>query len=336
MVNSFKFNKSDYRFILIYFIGASIWLLYRWHVENYTSFEIGTGLLGFIIKNLLLLFIFRWLINEFLVVKKNYVIFFLLAFVAWEAVGFIDMWRDYFTADHSWELPPIGLMLVQNFNRAAADSAILIGLILGKKYYENKLDSIELLNSQKELELKVLRTQYDPHFLYNSLNTIDALIDYSPKEKVKEYIAHLASLYRYLIHTKDEDIVPLDEELALAKNYFYLIETRFENDYDFEIVNQEESSTGYLPNGALLTVLENVVKHNIVSDGNAITTKIRIEKESVSVVNTVSKKEDKIESMGTGLKNLNKRYELLSDHKVQIEEAENSFTIVLPLLNLVN
>ncbi|MEX0274216.1 MAG: hypothetical protein AB3N16_07560, partial [Flavobacteriaceae bacterium] len=94
-MNSFKFNKSDYRFISIYFIGATIWLLYRWNVEDYTSFEIITGLPGFIIKNLLLLFSFRWLINEYLVVRKNYVVFVLLAFATWEAVGFLDMWRDY-------------------------------------------------------------------------------------------------------------------------------------------------------------------------------------------------------------------------------------------------
>ncbi len=335
-MNSFKFNKSDYRFILVYFIGASIWLLYRWNIEDYTSFEIITGLPGFIIKNLLLLFIFRWLINEYLVVRKNYVVFVVLAFVAWEAVGFLDMWRDYYTSDHKWELPSIGDMLVQNFNRSATDSVMLIGLVLGKKYYENKLDFIKLQNSQKELELKVLRSRYDPHFLYNSLNTIDALIDYSPKEKVKEYILHLAALYRYLIHTKDEDVATLENEIALAKNYFYLIETRFENDYNFEIIVQEKPVTNYLPNGALLTVLENVVKHNKALDGNTIRTTIHIERDSVKVVNSLYKNESVEESMGTGLKNLNKRYQLLSDHKIQTEETENSFTVILPLLNLVD
>lgn len=336
-MNSFKFNKSDYRFILIYFIGATIWLLYRWNVEDYTLFEIITGLLGFIVKNLLLLFIFRWLIGEYLVVRKNYVIFILLAFVAWEAVGFLDMWRDYYTSEPSWELPSFGVMLVDNFYRSASDSVMLVGLILGKKYYENELDYTRLQSAQKDLELRVLRSQYDPHFLYNSLNTIDALIDYSPKEKVKEYISHLASLYRYLIHTKDEDIVPLDKELELAKNYFYLIETRFEGDYNFKIIKQEETLANYLPNGALLTVLENVVKHNTASNGNTIAARILIESNAVKISNTISKNIAMVEeSMGTGLKNLCKRYELLSNQKVQIQEAENRYTVILPLLNIVN
>lgn len=334
-MNSLKFNKSDYRFILIYFIAASIWLLYRWNIENYTLFEICTGLPGFIVKNLLLLFIFRWLINEYLVVKRNYLIFILLAFIAWEAIGFLDMWRDYYTSDHDWELPSFGLMLVQNFNRGATDSVMLIGLVLGKKYYENKLDYAQLQSTQKELELKVLRSQYDPHFLYNSLNTIDALVNYSSKEKVKEYISHLASLYRYLIHSKDEYIVTLDNEISLAKNYFYLIETRFGNDYSFEIIEKEEPTANYLPNGAILSVLENVIKHNKALDENTIHTVIYIERNAVKIINSKCKNESE-ESMGTGLKSLNKRYQLLSDHKIQTEETKQDFTITLPLLNLVN
>ncbi len=333
-MNSLEFNRSDYKFILFYFIAGSIWLVYRWNVQDYSLFEIATGLPGYIIKNLILLFIFRWLINEYLVVRKNYLIFIVLAFLAWEGVGFLDMWRDYYTAEEPWDLPSTGLMLVQNFNRGA-DSFMLLGLVLGKKYYENKLDNIQLLNSQKELELKVLRSQYDPHFLYNSLNTIDALVAYSSKEKVKEYISHLAALYRYLIHTKEEDVVPLDAEIALAKNYFYLIKTRFENDYDFEIIKKQRPLNNYLPNGSLLTVLENVVKHNAAADGTTIYTKILIEKSFVRVVNTVSKKNTPIESMGTGLRNLKKRYQLLSNQKVQIATTEDSFSITLPLLSVI-
>lgn len=334
-MNTFKFNRSDYRFILIYLLGAAIWLLFRWNVQNYTSFEIITGLVGFVIKNLLLLYMFRWLINRYLIVKKNYVVFIVLAFVAWEAVGFLDMWRDYFTAHQPWELPSFEIMLIENFHRSATDSVMLIGLVLGKKYYENKLDTIALLNSQKDLELKVLRAQYDPHFLYNSLNTIDALIDYSPKEKVKEYIGHLASLYRYLIHTRDEDIVPLANELGVAKDYFYLIETRFTGDYSFEIIEREPPLAHYLPHGALLTVLENVVKHNAASSDETITAKVIIDKKSVSIINSISKPTRKVTSMGTGLKNLNKRYRLLSDHTIRIEEKDSSFNIVLPLLHLI-
>lgn len=335
-MNGFKFNRSDYSFILIYFIGISLWLIFRWNVEGYTFFEILQDLPAVIIKNILLLFIFKWLINKYLVLNKNYILFVLLAFLAWEAVGFLDMLRDYYTSRPHWEMPSLGEMLVQNFFRSALDTVLLMGLILGKKYYENKLDYIKLQNSQKELELKVLKSQFDPHFLYNSLNTIDALVDYSPKEKVKEYISHLASLYRYLIHSKDEEIVTLEDEISLAKNYFYLIETRFGNDYSFEITEKEKPKANHLPNGSLLTVLENVVKHNKAFGGNTIKTTISIEKDFVRIVNSINKNGLEEESTGTGLSSLDKRYRLLSDQKIKIKETKETFTVWLPLLNLVN
>ena len=334
-MNSFRFNKSDYVFLLIYFIGGTIWLLYRWNVEAYTSFEIITGLPGFIVKNLLLLFIFRWLINTYLVVKRNYVIFVLLAFLAWEAVGFLDMWRDYYTAEPPWELPSIGQMLVENFYRSASDSVMLLGIIFGKKYYENRLDLVALQSAQREMQLKVLRSQYDPHFLYNSLNTIDALIDQSPKSVVKKYVSHLASLYRYLIQNKEEDLMSVENEIEMAKNYFYLIETRFGSDYHFQIDLKDPSFQAFLPNGALLTVLENVIKHNPAIDSE-IQTLITVGADTITISNNTTNALSTHENFGTGLQNLKSRYALLSDQSVTVAEEEEKYTITLPLLKIVD
>ena len=316
-------------------MGATIWLLYRWNVEDYTSFEMITGLPGFIIKNLLLLFIFRWLINSYLVVRKNYVVFILLAFAAWEAVGFLDMWRDYYTAEPSWELPSFGKMIVENFYRSASDSVMLLGIILGKKYYENKLDLIELQSTQREMQLKVLRAQYDPHFLYNSLNTIDALVEHSSKEEVQKYVSHLAALYRYLIQNKEEDLMPVEREIEMARNYFYLIETRFGNDYTFEIRMSEVPRDKFLPNGSLLTVLENVVKHNRPTE-MAVTTLITVTNDRIVVRNNKTENRIKDENFGTGLKNLKSQYALLSDSTITSSNGKENFTIILPLLKIVD
>ncbi len=336
-MNSFEFNKSDYRLLFMYFVVSTSWLTFRYIVEEYTNFEIITGLVGFVLKTASLIYIITWAIKKYVVSKRNYTLFFLFTFIALGFIGFLDLLRDYFTSDPPWKWnPSLGTILVNSFYNSTPDVALPFGLILGKKYYENKLDNVQLLNTQKELELKVLRSQYDPHFLYNSLNTIDALIDYSPKERVKEYISHLASLYRYLIHTREKDIVSLEEEIALARNYFYLIETRFENDYSFKIIKKKAPKANYLPNGALLTVLENVVKHNKVCDGKTIVTEINIEENGIHITNTKVKNNTEDESLGTGLQNLNKRYQLLSDKKIEIKETEHKFTIQLPLLKVVD
>ena len=336
-MNSFRFNKSDYQLTVMYFVIATVWLAFRYTVEKYTDFEIITGLLGFTLKTLILIVIITWLIQRYVVSQKSYFVFFLLTFMALGVVGFLDLLRDYFTADPAWQWnSSLSSIIVNSFYNSTPDVALPLGLILGKKYYENKLDYAQLESAQKEQELKVLRSQYDPHFLYNSLNTIDALVDYSPKEKVKQYIAHLAALYRHLIQTKDEDIVTLKDELELAGNYFYLIETRFENDYSFEIVNSVVPKSNYLPNGAILTVLENVVNHNKALDGKPIETKIIIKEKSVLVTNTKSNGRTKNESLGTGLQNLSKRYQLLSDQTIEVAETEKTFTIRLPLLRVLD
>ncbi|WP_271784748.1 sensor histidine kinase [Aquimarina algiphila] len=334
-MNNIRFTKSDYKFIVIYFIGATVWLLYRWNVENYSLFEIWTGWIGMIVKNLALIFVFKWLINEFLIIKKSYIIFILLGFFLIEVIGFIDMLRDYYTSTPRWKMPSFDIMLIQNFRRSA-DGFFLMSFVFGKNYYDNKIDNIELKNTQKELELKLLRSQFNPHFLYNSLNTIDALVDYSPKEKVKEYISNLASLYRYLIKTHEEDIVTLEDEILLIKNYIYLIETRFENDYRFNIIEESIVKDRYLPSGVLLTALENVVKHNQPQINTPIITTILVENKTVKITNTIAKSREVNESFGTGLKSLKKRYELLSDKMIDIKQSEKVFILKLPLLTTVD
>ncbi|WP_394748170.1 sensor histidine kinase [Spongiimicrobium salis] len=337
-MRSFTFNKSDYKFIGAFVLAATIWLFIKFYLQGYNVRGFLIDIPAALIKSLSLLFIFRWLIDKYIIRKKNYWAFFILGFLIMELIGFLDFLRDF-----GWQqqiplsqFPKVSFIIVHSFYFSGTELAFPLILLIGKKYFEYILKSEQIARTQRDLELKVLRSQYDPHFLYNSLNTIDALVEYSPKEKVKEYIAHLAGLYRHLIHTKDEDIVPLENEMELAHNYFYLIETRFERDYSFHIIEKEVPQANYLPNGALLTVLENVVKHNSAKEGKTIETQIFIEKEQITVRNTKNRIKQKGASSGTGLNNLRKRYELLSSREIRIEDNSQSFAIHLPLLKLIS
>ncbi len=335
-MTNLKFNKADYRLIGIYLLIAVAWLTYRYTVEGYTHFEIWTGLLGFVLKTIALIYLIVWSVQRFLVVQKNYFFFYVFVFFALFLIGYVDLLRDYYTSDPPWEWTlSFSQMVIESFYHSTPDGALPVGLLLGKKYYENRLEYTQLQNAQKEMELKALRSQYDPHFLYNSLNTIDALIDYSPKEKVKEYVSHLASLYRYFIHSKDQDVASVQEELALAKNYCYLIKTRFGETYQFNFPEETITELTYLPNGALLTVLENVVKHNSADKGESILTKIQIENNSIQISNSKNKTKKVDEPLGTGLQNLDKRYQLLSHQHILITETNGAYTVQLPLLNQV-
>ena len=186
---------------------------------------------------------------------------------------------------------------------------------------------------QKENELKLLRSQINPHFLFNNLNTLDSLID-SDSEKAKEYINRLSLTYRYLIQTKDSEVMELSEEIQHAENYIFLIKTRFGNDYEFEVDKKASLKDKFIPTGAIQALLENVVKHNKAKTDNTIKASILIDQDWLTIKNTKSIPPPKSESLGTGLENLKSRYSLLSDKKVTINDAKETFEVIIPIITL--
>ncbi len=341
-MDSLKFNKTDYQLLVVYFLVYWFWNSFDHFSStgNFSSLEYFVLIPIRIIQMILLICFIKWLIETFLVKFKSYIALFVIGVLGLFIIGFSFhlLNRHYIIHGYiKWEqLPSLGRTIFFNVEDSIINVSIPLVLLFGKKYYTYIQDHFKRVNVQKELELKVLRAQFDPHFLYNNLNTIDALVDYSPKETIKKYVSNLAALYRYLIETKDEEIVSLRAELALIQKYFFLIETRFEGDYSFEIIEHSSPKNKYVPNGALLTSIENVVKHNSIENGISITTKIYIEREHIRIANNKSNGLLKVDSPGTGLENLKKRYGLLVNKTIMIFENETEFAIELPILKLID
>ena len=337
-MKTLSLNKSDYKLIGGYLLITTFWLIYKFTIDAYILKEYLVDIPVALIQIILLLLIAKGLIEYYFIKKGNLIVFISLGILSLWGTSFLTMLSGDFT--HYGKIPwekygSIHELIIFNIQNSIFNIAIPLSLISGKKYYEHQLNSSELKNTQKELELKILRSQFDPHFLYNSLNTIDAMVDYSSKEKVKEYVLNLASLYRHIVKFKDEEIVSIEDEIALAKNYFFLVETRFENDFDFEIIEKVTVKNKYLPNGALLSVVENIIKHNHPKGNTTIKTKISINEKTIEISNNKSLKQVKSDISGTGLINLKKRYQLLADKKIEINNHEKLFTIKLPLLNIL-
>ncbi len=217
---------------------------------------------------------------------------------------------------------------------SAENAGILIGILLGKKFYDAQIDIQKKEKEKKESELRLLKEQIDPHFLFNNLNTVDSLIDSNPSV-AKEYLNQLAKMYRYLIRTKDDDVVGLEEELIFTKNYIYLIEKRFGSAFKFEINQKIDLDSKLIPPAALQSVLENVVKHNAASVEEPILSKITIDAANITITNDFRKKPSSADNHGTGLLNLKTRYSYLTDQKIIIDKGQDYFKIVLPVLNLI-
>jgi len=329
-----KLNKSDLLVLAVYFVVSYL-------IQGKAYYERGALLREYLLDfpadliaicSVIFLFVF-WLIPKF-VKEKKYFLFAFLGLIIIIVITGIEYTIGFWSGQNDWNNYPKGLDFVINMiDRGTFQTAFPFALLLTKKFYEGQNEFLKIEKQQKENELKLLRSQLDPHFLFNNLNTLDALIDSNPTS-AKEYINRLSLIYRYLIKTKDAEVMELSKEVAFAENYVFLIETRFANDYRFNIVNNTSLNDKFIPTGALQTLLENVVKHNKMIDGNTIETTILIAEDWITVTNTNTSTGINPESLGTGLINLKQRYQLLSDKQIQISDTAKSYKIIIPIIKL--
>lgn len=330
-----RLNKSDYILLTIYFIIAIILQIFDYYESQNMLIEYLLDIPTELVVSLSLIFLFmNWLIPRYIVEHKQYVYFVLYCLLFMFCLGILVYTIGFWSAGKQWSEYPTFWKL---FRIAISDMAKVVslplGLLLGKKYYEGQIQFSNIQRQQKENELKLLRSQIDPHFLFNNLNTLDALVDSNP-EKAKEYINRLSLLYRYLISTKEAEIMELAEEMKFAENYIFLTQTRFGDDYLFEIIKNSSFQNKFIPTGALQTLLENIVKHNRVDFDKKIITTITITDDWLIVENTKSKNDQQQESFGIGIDNMKRRYAILSKQNVKITSDTLKFKIAIPILEI--
>lgn len=331
-----KLNRSDWIILAIIFGVTTLLNGIDYYKEDNVLIEYLFDFPTNIILSIFAILIFiQVLVPKFLIEKKNYVAFFLFGIVVLTLAGTIENIVGIYTGGGNLSGIKSSIQFLQRGLYNGSDMVGLpLGVLLIKKFYESQVKITTIEKQRKENELKLLRSQIDPHFLFNNLNTLDSLID-SNTEKAKEYINRLSLIYRYLIQTKDAEVMELSKEIELAENYMFLIKTRFENDYDFDIDINTQIEDKFIPTGALQTLLENVVKHNKPQNGNAIKTDIIVEDDVLKVINTKSNINPKNESFGTGLDNLKTRYQLLSDKEVIVINTDKEYNISIPIIKLI-
>jgi hypothetical protein len=139
-------------------------------------------------------------------------------------------------------------------------------------------------------------------------------------------------VYRYVLEQKDKDLVTIEEELAFAKTYMNLLQMRFENSLTFEISIENIDAEAKVVPLSLQLLLENAVKHNIISEQKPLHIKIYIENDALVIQNNFQKKAVLQDGQGVGIQNIISRYEIITERKVSIEQNENTFTVKLPIL----
>ncbi len=200
-----------------------------------------------------------------------------------------------------------------------------------KAYQENRVKEQKIIAGTASAKFESLKNQIDPHFLFNSLNVLSSLIEENP-ENAQKFTTSLSKIYRYVLEQKDKELVTVQEELLFAKTYMNLLKMRFENSITFELPENFDNPEAKVVPLSLQLLLENTIKHNIVSEKKPLHIKIFVKDNYLVVQNDLQKKEVLSDRKGVGLQNIISRYAILTKRKVLIDDANNIFAVYLPIL----
>jgi sensor histidine kinase YesM len=243
----------------------------------------------------------------------------------------LNLWRIYSKETYSGWGPIVNTSLIIII--AATFITNIYEIIFLNLEREDNLSRVEQLNVAKaQAELEALKNQIDPHFIFNSLNTLSFLITRDP-QNARLFNDTLAKVYRYILGNKDKDLVLLREEVEFISNYFYLIKIRFREAVNMEIEINDLSAEDFLiPPISLQALVENAIKHNEFNDKSPLTIHVSISSNYIIVRNAVQPKAYILPTSRIGLNNLDNRYKLITKRNIVIENNFNFFSVKLPVL----
>ncbi|MBK9254278.1 MAG: histidine kinase [Saprospiraceae bacterium] len=204
-------------------------------------------------------------------------------------------------------------------------------LFLYRKLQENKVKEQKIIAGNASAQFETLKNQIDPHFLFNSLNVLSSLIEENP-ENAQRFTTSLSKIYRYVLEQKDKELVPLQQELDFAKTYIKLLTLRFENSLTYSLHETLIGHDAKVVPLSLQLLLENTIKHNIVSDKQPLHISISVDGDYLNISNNLQKKEVLQSGEGVGLKNIVNRYAILTKKPVLVESDEVNFMVKIPIL----
>ncbi|GAB6010897.1 sensor histidine kinase [Viscerimonas tarda] len=206
----------------------------------------------------------------------------------------------------------------------------VFAMYLEQRKREMEIEKLKTENLQSRCE--ALANQINPHFFFNSLNGLTALVRSDKKNQTLKYINELSGVFRYILQSDKKGLVTLNEELRFLESFRYLQEIRYADKFRFNINIPEEKKSNWIPVLSLLPLIENIVKHNMIDSENQMDVSVFMnDRNELVVSNPVHEKLDKADKNGIGLVNLSDRFELLLNRKIRIESKDGFFYVYLPL-----
>lgn len=227
------------------------------------------------------------------------------------------------------------LQFRSDFVRATmlAITTIVFNLLYFAAKVRNDIE-IRLTEVEKELldtKYKSLKSQISPHFLFNSLNTLTALM-YEDRDLASDFVTRLSSCYRYILDNREADLVRLDKELQFLDSFIFMMEVRHKMSVQIKSEVTIQARDYVIPTLSLQMLVENALKHNYYSQEQPLLVAITISENNIVVENTLRKRDKVEDSTEFGINNIKKRYGYYTKEKVLVTETKNTFRVQLPLL----
>ncbi len=205
------------------------------------------------------------------------------------------------------------------------------GIILIKQWRYSLAETEKYKKESAEFEFEMLQSQINPHFLFNSLNTLSSLV-YEDADRSAEFIRKLSDVYRHVLDSRQKELINISEELSFINSYIFLLELRFDKKLNIEVQIEEKLMDRKIAPLTLQLLVENAVKHNIVSDKKPLNITITHDDSYIIVENPLQIKATKEKGNGMGLRNIASRYRALCGKAIIVNDKNNTFTVKVPII----
>jgi len=233
-----------------------------------------------------------------------------------------------------------GFRFTLNFFYAIMIITLVINVLIGsiyeffysmQKWKESIEEKERFQKLQLQQELNMLKSQVNPHFLFNSLNTLASLIS-EDQEQAEDFVQQMSRVYRYLLHNNEAELTNLEAEIKFIRAYFHLLQTRYGRGISLHIEIANEWNDWLLPPLTLQLLVENAVKHNAHSKQEPLEIFITAGDNRLVVRNNLQRKNIVVDSGKVGLKNISNKYKVLKQPDIIITQSADHFTVCIPLI----
>jgi len=294
-------------FAIVLYMANAYWFMFLLKKYNYNLWSLkkfGFSISGNIIISLIGIFICRYIVVVLLNGKET------AEFIASERLSYYR----------------ISLLI------SIVISFIFYAIWYYKYRQDNKVKEQKIIAGTASARFDALKNQLDPHFLFNSLNVLTSLIEEAP-DQAQKFTTSLSKVYRYVLEQKNKDLVTVNDELDFARTYVRLLKMRFEDSIVFDIPDKATDDNAKIIPLSLQLLLENAVKHNVVTSTRPLHIKVYEENGNLVVKNNLQEKQVVKKSSGVGLQNIQQRYHILTAKKVAITKTPKDFSVSLPILS---